>query len=119
MISQEARERFLADNLNLRLGALATNLARIVSFAKNIKATKSVEGLLDESICFIEWSAAGLLPDRVDAAARLVDIQRGLTHWQWNWNQVQANADERHKLAEQAQAWSDEVLKMSGLLDQE
>jgi len=75
--------------------------------------------MLEESRAFIEWSAPDLLPDRVDDAARLVDIQRGLTHWYWNWHEAQNDPVEREKLAAQARAWSDEVLAMSGLLEQE
>ena len=119
MISREVQARYMVDSLNIRLGGLAADLARIVSFSQNIKAIKSVEGLLNESVFFIEWSAPDLLPDRVDDAARLVDIQRALTHWHWIWDKAQNDPTARAKLAEQAQAWSDEVLAMSGLLEQE
>lgn len=119
MISREVQERYMADSLNIRLGGLAADLARIVSFSRNIKAIKSVEGLLNESVYFIEWSAPDLLPDRVDEAAQLVDIQRGLVRWYRNWDEAQHDPAQRTKLAEQAQAWLDQVLEMSGLLDQE
>ena len=119
MISREVQERYMADSLNIRLGGLAADLARIVSFSRNIKAIKSVEGLLNESVYFIEWSAPDLLPNRLDDAVRLVDIQRGLTHWRWIWNQACNDPNQRAKLCEQAQQWSDEVLAMSGLLKQE
>ena len=119
MISREIQERYLVDTLDIRLGGLAADLARIVSFSQNVRAVQSVEGLLDESRYFIELSAPDLLPDRVDDAARLVEIQRGLTHWYFNWATVQNDTTQRAKLAAQAQQWSDEVLKMSGLLDQE
>ena len=75
--------------------------------------------MLEESRAFIEWSAPDLLPDRVDDAARLVDIQRGLTHWCRVWNEAQRDPIQRAQLAEQARAWSDEVLVMSGLLNEE
>ncbi len=61
----------------------------------------------------------GELPDRVDDTARLVEIQRGLTHWYHAWNEAQHDPAQRPKLAEQARVWSDEVLAMSGLPDQE
>ncbi|MBI5035274.1 MAG: hypothetical protein HZB51_32505 [Chloroflexi bacterium] len=119
MISREVQERYMADSLNIRLGGLAADLARIVSFSKNIKAIKSVEGLLNESIYFIEWSAPDLLPERLEDAAQLVDIQRDLAHWRWIWNEAQNDPAQRAKLAEQAQAWSDQVLEMSGLLNEQ
>ncbi|MEW5720796.1 MAG: hypothetical protein AB1817_19380, partial [Chloroflexota bacterium] len=94
------------------------DLARIASTAE-IPAVAAVSSLLAESRAFVEWSAPDLLPDRVDDAARLVDIQRGLTHWYWIWNDAQHDPAQRAQLAAQARAWSDEILKMSGLLDQE
>jgi hypothetical protein len=74
--------------------------------------------MLEESRAFIEWSAPDLVADRVDDAARLVEIQRALTRWHWIWDKAQQDPAKRRELAEQARAWSDEVLKMSGLLDQ-
>lgn len=118
MISREIQERYMADPLNIRLGGLAADLARIVSFSKNIKAIQSVQEMINEGIYFIEWSAPDLLPERIDDAVLLVDIQRGLTHWRWIWNEAQHDPAQRAQLAAQAQAWSDQVLKMSGLLDQ-
>ncbi len=118
MIPATRRYSYLNQDIPTRLGGLAADLARIVSASK-IPAVAAVESLLEESRAFIEWSAPDLLPDRVEDAARLVDIQRGLTDWQHTWTKVQNDSEERKKLAEQAQAWSDEVLAMSGLLEQE
>jgi len=118
MTSPEIRDRYMQDALPIRLGGLAADLARIVSFSKNPKSAPVVASLLDGSRYFIEWSAPDLLPDRVDDAARLVDIQRGLTRWYRIWHEAQNDPTASKQLAEQARAWSDEVLKMSGLLDQ-
>ena len=119
MINQEIRDRFLKDALPIRLGGLAADLARIVSFSKNLKSASTVANLLEESRYFIEWSAPTLLPDRIDDAAHLVEIQRGLTYWCWVWHVAQKDPLERERLAAQAHAWSDQVLEMSGLLEQE
>lgn len=118
MIPQTRHERYLTQNISTQLGGLASDLARIAS-ASRIPAPQAVHDLLEESRAFSEWCAPALLPDRVGEAARLVDIQRGLTHWYWIWDKEHTDADQRQKLANQAQAWSDEVLKMSGLLEQE
>ncbi len=75
--------------------------------------------MLEESLAFIEWSTPALLPDRVEDAARLVEIQRELTHWRRVWNVAQHDPASRARFVEQARAWSDEILAMSGLLDQE
>ena len=115
----QIRERYMRDPLPIRLGGLAADLARIVSFSQNPKSMAGVESLLGESRAFINWSAPDLLPDRVDDAARLVEIGRGITRWYWTWHQAKDEPAERKKLAEQAQAWSDEILAMSGLLEAE
>ncbi|MBM3130513.1 MAG: hypothetical protein FJ009_18030 [Chloroflexi bacterium] len=115
----EIYERYMQDSLPVRLGGLAADLARIVSFSGNPQSAHVVASLLEESRAFVEWSAPDLLPDRVDDAARLVDIQRGLTRWYRIWNDAQNDPAQRARLAEQARAWSDEILQMSGLLDQE
>ncbi len=118
MIPETRRERYLTQSISTQLGGLAADPARIVSASK-IPATRAVHDLLEESRAFSEWCAPALLPDRVDDASRLVDIQRGLTYWYWIWDTAKNNLDQREKLAMHAQAWSDEVLKMSGLLEQE
>ncbi|MBI4786346.1 MAG: hypothetical protein HY782_04790 [Chloroflexi bacterium] len=108
----------MKQNQPARLGALAADLARVVS-ASGIPAVVAVRDLLEESRAFIEWGTPTLLPDRVADAARLVEIGRGITKWYWIWPQSQDNTAERQKLAAQAQAWSDEILQMSGLLESE
>ncbi len=118
MINPEILEKYIQLDTSRRLGSIAADLARIVSFAE-FNDDQAVAGLIEESRVFIEWSAPDLLPHRVEDAGRLVEIQRGLTHWHWIWNQAQTHPDQRQKLREQAQHWSDEVLKMSGLLEQE
>ncbi len=115
MISLEIRERYLQDTVPIRLGGVGADLARIVSFSKNPKSAPVIETMLEESRYFIEWTAPEL---PIDDAARLVEIQRELTRWRWDWAQVQNDDEERRRLAEQAQIWSDEVLVMSGLLDE-
>lgn len=52
------RERYLRDNLSVRLGGLAANLSRINSFAAHDASREAVESMIDESKLFIEWTAA-------------------------------------------------------------
>lgn len=113
MIPASRRERFISQNIPTRLGGLAADLARIASFTQ-VHASKAVESLLEESAAFIEWSAPDL---PIDDAAELVEIQRGLAHWRRIWPDVQNDPAELAELAKQAQAWSDRVLVLSGLLD--
>jgi len=72
-----------------------------------------VEGLIEESKFFIEWTAADA---EVSTAAELVELQVQLARWQRNWASIWADAMQRKQVAEQAYHWSKRVLKMSGLL---
>jgi hypothetical protein len=108
----------LQQDIPTRLGGLAADLARVASASK-IPAIAAVSDLLEESRAFIEWSTPSLLPQRLDDAARLVEIGRRITYWFHTWNHIHNNPDTRQELSGEAQAWSDEILKMSGLLEQE
>lgn len=116
VIPTSRQTRYLSQPISLRLGGLAANLARVASIAQT-SVVAAISSLLDESRAFVEWSAPALLPDRVDDAARLVEIQRGLTRWYWTWHRAQHDPAQRQQLAEQAQRWSEEILQMSGLVD--
>jgi hypothetical protein len=115
MIPVTRHASYLRQRVPVRLGSLAADLARIASFAE-ILDSAAVESLLEESTAFIEWCVPDLINEQVEQAARLVDIQRGLGIWRGLWQKAQTES-ERRKLISQAQAWSDEVLQMSGLLD--
>ena len=52
------RERYLRDDLPVRLGGLAANLSRIKSFAAHDASRDAIESLIAESKFFIEWTAA-------------------------------------------------------------
>ncbi len=117
MINPEIRTRYLQDTLPIRLGGIAANLARLASFSANPQSVIAIENLLVESRWLIEWTVPDLVAERVDDAARL-DIQRGLTRWYWRWRDIQNDPAQRQQLAAQARAWSEEVLQMSGLLEE-
>jgi hypothetical protein len=104
-------ERFMADSMPVRLGGIAANLARIASLAGNPLHHQAILDMVDESKWFIEWAA----PEAdLDVAARLVEIQVSLALCELR---MRTGADSVDHIAEAASAWSDEVLKMSGLLD--
>ena len=118
MNSEALREKFRYFPIPERLGNLASELARI-SNNLNSSSFEVAATALRFSQGFIEWVAPDLLEDRFDDAARLVEIQRALTLWSSRWTRVQDDPFECAGLVRQARQWSDEVLKMSGLLDQE
>jgi hypothetical protein len=107
------KERYLRDELPIRLGNLASNLARIKSRCQNPANGELVESLLQESKLFIEWTA---LDAEVEIAAELVELQVQLACWQYSWARIWDDAEQRMIVMEQARIWSEKVLNMSGLL---
>lgn len=108
----EIRERYLQDPLPKRLGALAADLARVVSFAKNPNNKDAVETLFEESKWFIEWTA--LDTQHVET---LIQLQLILAVWHLKWDSSYADLKKVTEIREQASLWSDRVLAMSGLMD--
>ena len=107
------RERYLHDDLPIRLAGLAANLRRIKSFAAEESNQEVVAGLIEESKFFIEWTAADT---EIDTAAQLVELQIQFARWQYNWSRIWPDSSGRQQLAEGSLAWSERVLALSGLM---
>jgi hypothetical protein len=75
----QIQERYMRDDLPVRLDGLAVNLSRIKSFSANDSGKDAVESLIDESKMFIEWTAAQA---EIDIAEKLVQLQIQLALWQ-------------------------------------
>ena len=109
----QIQERYMRDDLPVRLGGLAANLSRIKSFSANEAGEEAVEGLIDESKMFIEWTAAQA---EINIAGKLVELQIKLALWQLQWGTIWNDPFKRKGIAEQSSLWSKLVLEMSGLL---
>ncbi len=107
------RERYLSDDLSIRLGGLAANLGRIKSFSAKEASQETIEGLIEESKWFIEWTAREA---EIDIAAQLVELQLQLARWQHQFNSIWDDPAKRKEMIGQSGAWSQRVLEMSGLL---
>ncbi len=108
------RKRYLRDPLPIRLGGLAANLGRISSLARGGISDTALEVMFEESLYFVEWTAADAEPE---VAAALVDIQLLLALWRKAWPEAQQHKAQRTLLSVQARKWADQVLDYSGLLD--
>ncbi len=108
------RERYLRDPLPIRLGGLSATLARISSLAKHDISNAALETMFEESLYFVEWTAADAEPE---VAAALVDIQLMIGLWRRAWPEAQHGKAQRTLLSVQAKKWADQVLDYSGLLD--
>ena len=107
------QERYMRDELPVRLGGLAANLSRIKSFSANEASRETVASLIDESKMFIEWTAAQA---EINTAAMMVDVQVQLALWQIRWERIWTDPAQRQQIAEQSGIWSKQILELSGLL---
>jgi hypothetical protein len=105
------RERYMQDDLSIRLGGLAANLARVESFSSHPDHRQLVERLLEESKFFIEWTASAA---DIAVQAELVDLQLVLAQWQQRWADIWSDTAERSAVALKAGSWSKRVLALSG-----
>ncbi len=110
----DIRNRYLQDDLQIRLGGLAANLLRIKSFSLHQNNLAAVESLLDESKHFIEWTAADA---DLNVAAELVELQLLLARWHYKLDNIWAQETTMKEISEQSSFWSDRVLGLSGLLE--
>lgn len=111
----EIKQRFLQDDVATQIGGIAANLARVSSFSRNPANREVVHSLLDESKYFVEWCAP---KTTIEKAARLVELQIQLASWQFDWQTIWEDQARRQQVAEDSLKWSDEVLELSGLLDE-
>jgi hypothetical protein len=109
----ELRERYLRDSLQVQLGGVAANLARVRSSADNPAHRDVVAQLLEESAWCIEWAAPGA---PLQTQLTLVDCQRQLAQWRRSWAHIWADPKRRADVAERAGAWSHQMLDLSGLM---
>ena len=107
------QERYMRDELPVRLGGLAANLSRIKSFSANEASRETVASLIDESKMFIEWTASQA---EINTAAMMVDVQVQLALWQIRWERIWTDPAQRKQIAEQSGIWSKQILELSGLL---
>lgn len=105
----QTRERFLRYPWAVRMGHLASNLARISNLARQPGTDRLVSDLLRESAWFVEWTA---LQAPVETAIELADVGRELCLWR----RVQPLSPARQVLSFRARALSGRVLELSGLL---
>jgi len=108
----DIRQRYLRDGVDIRLGGLAANLARIGSFSRRPEHGGAVSRLIRESALFIEWTAPDV-PE--EALPELAELQRLLSGWYHSWSDVWRDDLHRSAIGETAGKWSARVLELSGL----
>ncbi len=110
MRNREAiKARYLKDGLRVRLGGIASNLARIASCSSDPDDWEAVQSMLEESKFFIEWAA----PEApLSVQAHLARLQIELALWHRIWPQVHTNPEKRENLAQLARSESVSILAL-------
>ena len=111
--SSESRNRYLSDPVSIRLGNLASNLARIADFAESLQEDDGVPNLLEESISFIEWTIGDAAPE---VKKDLRTVRNRLALWQNRLAAILRNTSERMTLISEARQWAERLLADSGIL---
>ncbi len=109
MVSSAIRERYLRDPLPVRLGGLAADLARLVSFSENPGNYRAVASLLEEGKYFAEWAAPEAPPT---TQALLARVQVALACWEHRLRRGEMDP----LMRQQARRWSRELLRLAGLV---
>lgn len=99
------RQRFTIDPVEIQLGGLAANLARVAGCVQNPANAKAVSSLLVESKFMIEWVASKV---SLEIQEQLVELQLQLALWSRDFCN-------REKIADQAERWSERILATSGV----
>lgn len=105
----QIKERYLKESFNMKLGHLASDLARIATFLDK-NATKD---LIEESKFFIEWTAGEA---SFDVQVLLAEMQSKLALCQRRILTQKADNSDFEDLRESAKAWSERLLEISGLI---
>ncbi len=106
----ELKERFSKDPVPVRLGGIASDLARLAGLVRsNANNPSSIENVLMELKLFTEWVAKDI---NLSAQETVLSLQRNLADWSlYGFENAQSNDIEK-----QAQNWSNTILDISGLL---
>jgi hypothetical protein len=110
------QERYLRDPLPMRLGNLASNLARLKSFTQRPELSEAAQRVVYESKHFSEWAAYDA---NLHTQTGLRALQKELARWQLSWATLWDDAQQRLSLSSAAEVWSQRMLACSGLLTTE
>ncbi|MFZ4661318.1 MAG: hypothetical protein ACOYNY_30185 [Caldilineaceae bacterium] len=110
------RERFLRDRVAIQLGNIASNLGRIDSFITTEMEQPAITDLFDETKVMIDWAAPSAT---LEQQFILIELQRSLVRWRFAWDSIAQDASQRAGVAGKAREWSDQLITISGLLDED
>ena len=109
---ESIRERLMREEPRRRLGHLAADLLRIANFIENGSANEA-KPIIRESKWFAEWIAPGV---DLKTQELLVNAQSFLALKEIQWSSWIRNEREVKTIISSVKNWSNEFLKISGLL---
>ena len=98
----------------MRLGHLASDLARIASFIEMQLKTEAVKSVIEESKFFAEWAARDEKPE---IQMFLAEIRSFLAQKESELNFLSNNKEWKKEVSQYVRACSDGLLKKAGLID--
>ena len=106
---EASKKRYLQDDLKVRLGGIAANLARIAFCSSDPADWQAVQSMLEESKFFIEWTAPQA---PLNVKAFLAELQIQLALWHLVWPRIYTSSQERENLSHLSRAWSQKILML-------
>ena len=110
----EIQKRFLEEDARMRLGHLASDLARIASLVQVQAKEETVKSVIEEGKFFAEWAAQGV---ELEIQIFLAEIQSFLARTELEWETLSKDTPWRVKIAERTRNWSEELLRKSGFFN--
>ena len=99
-------DRYLRNDWSIRMGNLASSLLRLSDWVRMRQKDEAIIDLMREIAWFMEWNGDM-------ASMELADMQREVCRWRRVWPVEEA----RGMLAFRARQMSNQVLRLSGLLE--
>jgi len=95
----------------MRLGHLASDLARIATLSGMPDEEETIKGVLEEAKFFAEWAAQEA---ELNVQMFLAEIQSFLALTELQWPSLSKDFQWRQEIAGRLRAWSSELLKKAG-----
>lgn len=110
----ERRDRYMQDGVPIRIGGIASNMARIATISAWPDCQNMAFEVLEESKYFIEWTA---MEADTETTVALIDLQLQLSLWQLRLEKSWPDEATRSEIGRRARAYSNDLLQRSGLLN--
>ena len=112
----EIQVRFLKEENSMKLGHLASDLARIASLTEMKAGRTALKSVLEEAKYFSEWAATATnVP--LETQMFLAEIQSFIAQKELEFDSMFENQEWRAGLRSRARVWSQELLKRAGFFD--